>query len=242
VARRGQRAPADGGARGGRRGAARHPHRRREGGDHRRSAVPLYDTLDTAAFIGYPIADELFDTTRAPTSIYVVADPDVVDEVADLLPATTNPQSPAEVEVTNPSDALAAREAVDETLTNLLLGLGGVALLVGGIGIANVMVIGVLERRTEIGVRRALGATKRHVRLQFLLEATLLGVLGGIAGVVLGVAVTTGYTAAQHQTLAIPPSGIVGGLAAAVAIGAIAGLSPAARAARLAPAESIRPA
>jgi putative ABC transport system permease protein len=204
--------------------------------------VPLYDTLDTAAFIGYPIADELFDTTRAPTSIYVVADPDVVDEVADLLPATTNPQSPAEVEVTNPSDALAAREAVDETLTNLLLGLGGVALLVGGIGIANVMVIGVLERRTEIGVRRALGATKRHVRLQFLLEATLLGVLGGIAGVVLGVAVTTGYTAAQHQTLAIPPSGIVGGLAAAVAIGAIAGLSPAARAARLAPAESIRPA
>jgi putative ABC transport system permease protein len=204
--------------------------------------VPLYETLDAAAFVGYPIADELFDTTRAPTSIYVVADPDAVDEVADLLPATTNPQSPAEVEVTNPSDALAAREAVDETLTNLLLGLGGVALLVGGIGIANVMVIGVLERRTEIGVRRALGATKGHVRLQFLLEATLLGVLGGIAGVVLGVAVTTGYTAAQDQTLAIPPSGVVGGLTAAVAIGAIAGLSPAARAARLAPAESIRPA
>jgi putative ABC transport system permease protein len=204
--------------------------------------VPLYETLDTAAFVGYPIADQLFDTTRAPTSIYVVADPDAVHEVADLLPATTNPQSPAEVEVTNPSDALAAREAVDETLTNLLLGLGGVALLVGGIGIANVMVIGVLERRTEIGVRRALGATKGHIRLQFLLEATLLGVLGGIAGVVLGVAVTTGYTAAQDQTLAIPPSSVAGGLTAAVAIGAIAGLSPAARAARLAPAESIRPA
>jgi putative ABC transport system permease protein len=205
-------------------------------------AVPLYESLDAAAFVGYPIADELFDTTRAPTSIYVVADPDAVAAVSDILPATTNPQSPAEVEVTNPSDALAAKEAVDETLTNLLLGLGGVALLVGGIGIANVMVIGVLERRTEIGVRRALGATKGHIRLQFLLEATLLGILGGIAGIALGVAVTTGYTALQDQTLAIPPSGIAGGLAAAVAIGAIAGLSPAARAARLAPAESIRPA
>lgn len=142
--------------------------------------VPLYDTLDTAAFIGYPIAGELFDTTRAPTSIYVVADPDVVDEVADLLPATTNPQSPAEVEVTNPSDALAAREAVDETLTNLLLGLGGVALLVGGVGVANTMIISVLERRAEIGLRRSLGATRGHIRVQFLAEALMLSLIGGL--------------------------------------------------------------
>lgn len=205
-------------------------------------SVPLYATLDASAFIGYPIAEELFDTSRAPSAVYVVTDPDRVDRVGDLLAATTNPMSPAEVDVTNPSDAVAAREAVDESLTALLLGLGGVALLVGGIGIANVMVIGVLERRTEIGVRRALGATKRHIRLQFVLEAMLLGGVGGVIGVVLGVAVTAGYTTVSNQTLAIAPSSSILGLASAVVIGAIAGLSPATRAARLPPAEAIRPA
>ena len=204
--------------------------------------IPLYPNLDASAFIGYPVADELFDTSREPNAIYVVADPDQVDAAAELLAPTANPMSPAEVEVTNPSDALAAKEAVDETLTALLLGLGGVALLVGGIGIANVMVIGVLERRTEIGVRRALGATKGHIRLQFLLEAVLLGALGGLIGVGLGIGVTAGYSAVRDQPLAVPPGGVLAGMAAALVIGAIAGLSPATRAARMAPAEAIRPA
>lgn len=204
--------------------------------------VPLYETLDAVAFVGHPIAAEIFDDAADPSAVYVVADEDTLEETRAVVPAAANPQSPGEVEVSNPSDALAAREAVDETLTNLLLGLGGVALLVGGIGIANVMVIGVLERRTEIGVRRALGATKSHIRLQFLLEAALLGILGGALGVAAGVAVTASYTATQGQVFAVPPLSLVVGLGSAVAIGALAGLSPAARAARLAPAEAIRPA
>lgn len=204
--------------------------------------VPLYDTLDSSAFVGYPVAEELFEAGRAPSTVYVVADEVAVENVQALLPAATNPPSPGEVAVSNPSDALAAREAVDESLTNLLLGLGTVALLVGGIGIANIMVIGVLERRTEIGVRRALGATRGHIRTQFLLEAALLGGLGGALGVVLGAGVTAGYARYSGQVLAIAPASVALGFGSALVIGVLAGLSPAARAARLPPAEAIRPA
>jgi putative ABC transport system permease protein len=204
--------------------------------------VPLLPGLDAAGFIGYEIAELLFETDRSPTAVYVRTDPDQVEAVQGVLAATANPRSPNEVEVTRPSDALAARDAVDDTLTALLLGLGAVALLVGGIGIANVMVIGVLERRTEIGVRRALGATKRHVRLQFLVEAVLLALLGGVIGAVLGVAVTAGYTVARNMVLSVPASSIAAGVGAALVVGAVAGLSPAGRAARLSPADAIRPA
>lgn len=204
--------------------------------------IPLYETLDSAVFVGYPIAAERFNTPANPGTVYVTTDPDSIDAVRDVIGATANPLHPNEVKVSNPTDALAARRAVSSTLTALLLGLGGVALLVGGIGIANVMVIGVLERRTEIGVRRALGATRGHIRTQFLLEAIVLGALGGLLGVGLGVAVTTAYTTARHTALAMPANALVGGFAAAVVIGAVAGLSPAARAARLAPADAIRPA
>jgi putative ABC transport system permease protein len=159
-----------------------------------------------------------------------------------VLPATANPKAPNEVEVNRPSDALAARAATDDALTALLLGLGGVALLVGGVGIANVMVISVLERRTEIGVRRTLGATKHHIRLQFLVEALLLAALGGVTGVVLGSAVTAVYAHLRGWSIAVPVGGLLGGVAAALVIGGFAGLYPAARAARLAPAESVRPA
>ena len=143
--------------------------------------------------------------------------------------------------VTRPSDALAARAAADEALTALLLGLGGVALLVGGIGIANVLVISVLERRTEIGIRRALGATRRHIRLQFLVEAVLLAAVGGLGGVLLGSAVTAGYASFRDWTVAVPVTALAGGVGVALAVGALAGLYPAARAARLAPADAVRP-
>jgi putative ABC transport system permease protein len=204
--------------------------------------IPLYPSLDGAAFIGTDIAVDRFDTELAPSTVYVVTDQDRVEQVREVLPATADPDSPGEVDVSRPSDAIAARQAADETLTSLLLGLGAVALLVGGIGIANVMVIAVLERRTEIGVRRALGATKRHVGLQFLVEAVLLSALGGVLGVVIGVAVTAGYAAVQDIVLSVPASVIAAGAGAALVVGALAGLSPAARAARLAPADAIRPA
>ena len=205
-------------------------------------AAPLYPNLDTAAFIGLPTAEQLFDTAAAPSSVFVVTDKTQVDAVRAVLPATANPTSPGEVQVSRPSDAIAAKQAADDTLTALFLGLGAVALLVGGIGIANVMVISVLERRTEIGVRRALGATRNHVRSQFLVEAVLLSALGGVLGLVLGVAITAGYSAVQSITLSVPMIALVVGFASALVVGALAGLSPAARAARLAPADAIRPA
>ncbi len=203
--------------------------------------VPLYASLDSGAFIGFPVAAERFAANGNPNSVFITVQPASIDTVRGLLAATVNPIRPADVKVSRPSDAVAAQRTVSSTLTALLLGLGGVALLVGGIGVANVMVIGVMERRTEIGVRRALGATRRHIRLQFLSEASLLGLGGGLMGVALGAAVTGGYTVVRHVTFSLPPSVVLAGGATALLIGAAAGLSPAARAARLAPADAIRP-
>ncbi len=160
----------------------------------------------------------------------------------NVLGPTANPKAANEVKVTRPSDALEARAATDKALTALLLGLGGVALVVGGVGIANVMVISVLERRSEIGVRRALGATRRHVRLQFVVESAALSTIGGVLGVALGAAVTVAYANSRGWRLALPVTAVAGGVGAALLIGAVAGLYPAARAARLAPADAVRPA
>ncbi|MBA2280813.1 MAG: ABC transporter permease [Acidimicrobiia bacterium] len=204
--------------------------------------VPLAPDIDRSALIGYPVAQELFGIDDAPSTVRVRTDPEKVEAVRTVLAATANPQGPSEVNVTRPSDALQARAAADEALTALLLGLGGVALLVGGIGIANVLVISVLERRTEIGIRRALGATRRHIRLQFLVEAVLLAAGGGVGGVALGAAVTAGYAASRDWTVAVPMVALGGGVGVALAVGALAGLYPAARAARLAPADAVRPA
>ena len=204
--------------------------------------VPLLPNIDSAALIGYDVAVSLFGVDRNPSTVYVLTDPHQVEPVRSVLAATANPTHPEQVNVSRPSDALAAKDAVDATLQALLLGLGGVALLVGGIGIANMMVVAVLERRTEIGVRRALGATRRHVRLQFLVEAVLLALLGGVLGVLLGVGVTVGYAWVQDTVVSVPVSTVAAGVGAALVVGALAGLSPASRAARLNPADAVRPA
>ncbi|HEY7133582.1 MAG TPA: ABC transporter permease [Acidimicrobiia bacterium] len=204
--------------------------------------VALVPDVDTSAIIGFPVAEQDFHIDGSASAVYVRTTPDAVDAVRAVLPATANPEASNEVQVDRPSDALAARAATDSAFTALLLGLGGVALLVGGVGIANVMVISVLERRTEIGVRRALGATRRHIAGQFVVEAALLATTGGVFGVVLGAMVTAGYARARGWTLALPVTGLVGGVAAALVIGALAGLYPAGRAARLAPADAVRPA
>jgi putative ABC transport system permease protein len=204
--------------------------------------VPLLASVDSEALIGFGAAHDLLNHDGKVSTIYVRMEPKSVESVRAVLAATTNPAAPNEVNISRPSDALKARTAVDNGLRALLLALGGVSLLVGGIGIANVMVISVLERRTEIGVRRAIGATRRHIRLQFLTEAATLSALGGIGGVGLGSAVTAIYAHRQHVPLTIPFSVLVGGVAAALIVGAIAGLYPATRAARLDPAEALRPA
>lgn len=201
--------------------------------------VPLAPELDVAALIGWPVAESVLGFDGHPTTVYTRSDEASVDAVRTVLAATANPKSPNEVKVSRPSDALTAKAAADQAFTGLLLGLGAVALLVGGVGVANTMVISVLERRGEIGLRRSLGATRGHIRLQFLAESLLLALVGGVAGVVLGVAATTVYAALQSWPTLVPLWASLGGLAATVLVGVIAGLYPAARAARLSPTEAL---
>lgn len=204
-------------------------------------SLPLNPDIDRSVIMGYPAAVEQLGITPDATSIFVRTDPAHVTDVREVLGRTASPGAADEVSVSRPSDALEARAKVDQNLQTLLLGLGGVALLVGGVGIANVMVISVLERRTEIGVRRALGATKRHIRTQFVIESSLLSVLGGALGVGLGIGVTYGYARSQDWLFDVPATAIGGGVAASLLIGAVAGLYPAAKAARLDPADAVRP-
>jgi putative ABC transport system permease protein len=202
--------------------------------------LPLSSDLDRSAIVGRPAAESLLEADESASQIYVRADPEDVEAVRGVLAATANPENPEEVSVARPSDALEARAAADDAFTSLLLGLGAVALLVGGVGIANVMVIGVLERRQEIGLRRALGATKRHVWAQFLTESLILSAVGGVAGALLGAAVTAVYANARDWSVVVPVAGLAAGVGAALGIGAIAGMYPATRAARMSPTEALR--
>jgi putative ABC transport system permease protein len=201
--------------------------------------VPLAPELDLGALIGWQAAQRYLRFDGDITTVYTRTDPDAVETVRDLLARTANPARPNEVDVSRPSDALAAQAAANETFTALLLGLGAVALLVGGIGVANTMVISVLERRAEIGLRRSLGATREHIRTQFLSESLLLSLLGGGAGIVLGSTVTAVYSTVQGWPTVVPTWAVAGGITAALIIGGVAGLYPAVRAARVAPTEAL---
>ncbi len=202
--------------------------------------MPLAPEIDQSVLVGWPEAESQLGFNGYPTRIYVRAATDQVMAVDNLLAATANPESPDQVAVSRPSDALAARIAVVSSSTTLILGLGAIALLVGGVGIANVMFISVLERRSEIGLRRALGATRGHIAIQFLAESLLLSSLGGAVGVAGGLAATAAYATLLGWSILVPPLAIWTALAAAVLIGAAAGLYPALRAARLSPTEALR--
>ena len=201
--------------------------------------VPLAPELDLSALVGWPAAEAGLNFDGAPTTIYTRVEESSVEAVAAVLANTANPEAPSEVTVSRPSDALAAGRAADDAFTGLLLGLGAVALLVGGVGVANTMVISVLERRGEIGLRRSLGATRGQVRAQFLAESLLLCACGGAGGVLLGIGVTTVYAALRGWPSVMPAWASAGAVAATLLIGAVAGLYPAVRAARLSPTEAL---
>ncbi|HKG38097.1 MAG TPA: ABC transporter permease [Conexibacter sp.] len=209
----------------------------------------LAPEIDASVLIGFPAAKRYLDylgveqgevTTGPPTTIYVRSQTSEVDAVQRLLAQTANPAAPNEVDVSQPSDALTARAAAQSALDGLFLGLGAVALLVGAVGVANIMIISVLERRSEIGLRRALGATQAQIRGQFLAEAIMLSLIGGAVGVTAGALATAVYASAEGWAVVVPLEAWAGGIASAIAIGAIAGLLPALRAARMSPTEALR--
>ena len=201
--------------------------------------VPLAPELDSAALVGWPVAESALGFDGYATTVYTRTEEDAVSDVQAVLARSANPEAPNEVEVSRPSDALAAKQATETTLNGLLLGLGAVALLVGGVGVANTMVISVLERRAEIGLRRSLGATRGQVRVQFLAESLLLSALGGAGGVLLGVLVTALYATYQGWPSVVPAWASGGGVAATMVIGVVAGLYPAIRASHLSPTEAL---
>ena len=199
----------------------------------------LASAIDSSVLVGFPAAEKYLGFDSHPSTVYVRVQDDRVNAVDDLLAATSNPENPSEVDVSQPSSVLVAQAEAKSALNGLFLGLGAVALLVGAVGVANIMIISVLERRSEIGLRRALGATKGHIRTQFLCEAVFLGLLGGVVGVALGVASTSVYAHTKGWATVVPPEAWLGGFAASLIIGAVAGLMPALRAARMSPTQAL---
>jgi putative ABC transport system permease protein len=199
----------------------------------------LAPAIDSSVLVGYPAAEKYLGFDGHPSTIYLRTQNSRVTTVDNLLAATANPENPSQVNVSQPSAALVAQADAQSALNGLFLGLGAIALLVGAVGVANIMIISVLERRSEIGLRRALGATRGHIRTQFLSEAVLLGLLGGAVGVALGVASTVLYAHTKGWSTVIPIEAWAGGIAASVIIGAVAGLIPALRAARLSPTQAL---
>ncbi|MEV7867752.1 ABC transporter permease [Streptomyces sp. NPDC088124] len=201
--------------------------------------TPLSPDIDRSVLVGWDAARSLLRFDGHPTVIYLKARESEIEAVRDVLPATIYPELPGLVQISRPSDALAAKRATESTFSALFLGLAGVALLVGGIGVANTMVISVLERRREIGLRRALGANRGQIRGQFLTESVVLSGLGGLAGTVLGALATVAYAAHQGWEPVIPLGSVTAGLGGAILIGMLAGVYPSLRAARLTPTEAL---
>ena len=166
--------------------------------------------------------------------------PGKVNAVTSVMAATVNPAKPTGVDVSQPTSYGMAQDFFLSMFANLALGLGGISLLVGGIGIANTMVVSVMERRGEIGVRRALGARTGQIGLQFVLEAGFIGLFGGVMGVGLGTYAVFCFAAYNAIQFAIPVWVLAAGPGLSILVGMLAGLYPSLKAARQSPTVTLR--
>ncbi len=173
-------------------------------------------------------------SSRTLSAAYQEAD----DELLALHGITT-PVS-ADFSIESQQSLISTATSVDRTLTVLLAGIAGISLLVGGIGVMNIMLVSVTERVREIGLRKALGATPRVIRRQFLVEASVLGLVGGVLGVGLGLVGAVALPHLVHDPIAISGAATAGSIAVAIAIGVVFGVYPASRAAHLAPIDALR--
>lgn len=203
------------------------------------ATTPLTPDIDRSVLVGWPSAKSELAFDGHPTVLYVRSDESQIEAVRDVLPETISAERPGAVMITRPSDALAAKRATERSFSVLFLALAGVALVVGGIGVANTMVVSVLERRSEIGLRRALGATRGQIRGQFLTESVVLATVGGLAGTVLGLLATMGYAAWQDWPLVVPARSAMLGIGGAIVVGVLAGVYPCVRASRLTPTQAL---
>jgi putative ABC transport system permease protein len=203
--------------------------------------VELEPAFDNAVFIPFSTADTDFVADDIlPNKLYVRARPGTEDATSEALKTAVNLGGPDEVKTELKSEALQLAAQSDRQLQLIVVSMGLLAIIVGGIGIANVMSISVIQRSSEIGIRRALGHTRSTIALQFIFEAIVVGVLGGVLGVPVGVAAIGVGVAIAGWVFTLQPMLVPGGVLLAVVISVFAGLYPAVRAARLEPLETLR--
>jgi ABC-type antimicrobial peptide transport system permease subunit len=196
-------------------------------------------SLLEAIIIPNGTARELFGT-GAPAEVHIRTEVGAAYLIGDQAPIALNPGDPSLLRVQVPPEPRAVRSGVESDVNTLFLVLGGVSLLVGAIGIANVTLVSVLERVGEIGLRRTVGAARRHIAAQFLVESAAMGFIGGIIGASTGVLVIVAVSANKQWTPVLDVQVPLLAPLAGALVGLIAGLYPSWRASTLEPVEALR--